>query len=242
MVDFNGRADLHMHTTISDGAHSVQDVLAHVARLGTLDVIAITDHDKLDASLWAYERRADYAFDIVPGLEVTSRDGHVLALWVTQMIPKKLSLSETCAAIHEVGGLAVLAHPLEPLIAPHTFWRYLTRPEVLQQAGVDAVEVLNAGAITPGCNWLAARAYTGIDIPQVGNSDAHLMTSIGSGVTRFAGRSAADLRVAILHGQTAAEGKTWPITTYLKLLDRRIQKRLHAHSALKSPLAPQTPA
>src|SRR5215813_1872643 len=79
-----GRADIHMHTTASDGFSDVRTVLSHIARTGKLDVIAITDHDVLDSSLWAYNHRAKYPFEIIPGVEVSSAEGHVLALWVTQ--------------------------------------------------------------------------------------------------------------------------------------------------------------
>jgi predicted metal-dependent phosphoesterase TrpH len=81
-----------MHTTASDGLSSVQELLNDVARRGHLNVIAITDHDTLDASLWAYEQNQRYAFDIVPGVEVSSQEGHVLALWVTHPVPMGLSL------------------------------------------------------------------------------------------------------------------------------------------------------
>ncbi len=240
-IETLGRADLHMHTVFSDGLDSPQAVLDHVAHRGDLDVIAITDHDRLDASLWAYERRAGYPFEIVPGVEVTSAEGHVLALWVTEPIPARMSLAETAAAIHEQDGIAILAHPLEPTIAPHTFLRYLLRPQVLISAGIDAVEVHNAGAITPGCNWLAQRAYRHVELPQTGSSDAHMLASIGTGVTRFPGRTAADLRRALARGQTAAEGRSWPLITYLKLSRSLIQKKHGASSAQKSPFAPQTP-
>jgi predicted metal-dependent phosphoesterase TrpH len=54
--------------------------LDYVAAQQRLDVIAITDHDTLEASLWAYERRQNYPFDIVPGVEISIRGGHVLGL------------------------------------------------------------------------------------------------------------------------------------------------------------------
>ncbi len=240
MNNLAGRADLHIHTDVSDGVNSVQQVLDHVARQTHLDVIAITDHDRLDASLWAYDQRENIPFEIVPGVEVTSADGHVLALWVTQSVPKGLSLPETTTAIHEQNGIAILAHPLEPTIAPHTFLRYLTQPSVLLQANIDAVEVMNAGAFTPGCNWLAQCAYRHIGLPHVGNSDAHMVASIGSGITRFAGRTAADLRMALKLGQTAAEGTPWPITTYLKLLRISILRKHSESLATKWPYVPQT--
>lgn len=236
-MTLTGRADLHMHTTASDGVADVRQMLDYAAEHCNLNVLAITDHDRLDASLWAANQQGLYPFDIVPGVEVTSADGHVLALWVTQPIPKGLSLLETAAAIHEAGGMAILAHPFEPTIAPHTFWRYLTAPCVLKEAGIDAVEIMNAGAFTPGCNWLAERVYGGKKrrLPVVGNSDAHAPSLIGTGVTRFAGNTAADLRHALLAGETVAEGKPWPLIVYWKLFITYRQQRRNAYSEMRSP-------
>lgn len=225
MTNFTGRADLHMHTNASDGLPSAREVLDYIAERGDLDVIAITDHDHIDASLWAYSQRHNYPFDIVPGMEVTSKDGHVLALWVTELISAEMSLAETVAAIHEQNGIAVLAHPYELIVAAHTFWRYFTQPEVLQQAQIDGIEIHNAGAVTPGANWLARRKFSAFDLPLLGNSDAHLLSSIGCGVTRFPGRTAADLRTALALRQTVVEGKSWSITDYLKLLITLPQRR-----------------
>lgn len=222
-----GRADLHMHTTASDGWASVQKVLDHVARKGVLDVIAITDHDVLEASLWAYERRDHYPFDIVPGVEVTSAEGHVLALWVTQPIPPGMSLRATVDAIHAAGGLAILAHPYEMLVNARVAWRYLCRPQVLIDAGIDALEVHNSGTPTPGNNWLARRTAEQWGLTVVGNSDAHTLNAIGCGTTRFHGRTADDLRHALVNGETVAEGMPWPIIDYLRLLPSSTQSKLN---------------
>ena len=227
-TEYTGYADLHMHTTASDGYATVQELLDHVAKIAQLDVIAITDHDILDASITAWEQQAHYPFDIVPGVEVSSRDGHVLGLWITQPIPAGLSLTETAAAIHEQNGLAVLAHPFEIFVHPCAFWRYLSRPTVLLESGVDAIEVHNSGAPTPGGNWLARRMATQIGMTMTGSSDAHALTSIGSGITRFPGQTAVDLRCALTNCATVAEGKAWPITDYLRLLPATTQRKLSA--------------
>lgn len=236
-----GRADLHMHTLASDGIAPAWAMLDEVARRGDLDVIAITDHDVLDASLWACAQRERYDFEIIPGVEVTSADGHILGLWVTEPISKGMSLAETAAAIHEQGGVAILAHPFEPMIAPHTMWRYFRHPEVLIESEIDAVETINAGAFTPGNNWLAQRVFNKLDIPVVGNSDAHMPASIGSGQTRFRGHTAADLREALAQGQTAAEGTSWPLTVYLTLSIESIQRKRNASSEVKLPSTRPTP-
>jgi predicted metal-dependent phosphoesterase TrpH len=235
-----GRADIHMHTTASDGFYTVQQVLDHVARLGTLDVVAITDHDVLDASLWAYANRTRYPFDIIPGVEISSVDGHVLGLWITQPVPRGLSLAETAAAVHELGGLAVLAHPFEPLISPVASLRYLRRPEVLLQARVDALEVHNASTPTPGNNWLARRIAAKLALAVTGGSDAHTLGGIGAGITRFPGYSAADLRAALLAGETSAEGEAWPITDYLRHLRGSTRRKLSAFSVTSTRLSRQT--
>lgn len=222
-----GRADVHMHTRASDGLATVQQVLDHVEETGELDVIAITDHDVLDASLWAYSERGRYSFDIIPGMEVTAREGHVVALWVTEPIPKKLSVKETAAAVHEQGGVAILAHPCEPTIAWRYMPRYYRHPEVLLDWGVDAVEIYNAGSLTPGNNWLAGSMCRNLSLPTVGNSDAHTLSAIGCGITRFPGRTAGDFRKALAAGNTVAEGVRWPVTAYLMLSPSSIHRKVN---------------
>lgn len=199
-----------------------------------LDVIAITDHDVLDASLEAYARRAQYLFDIVPGVEVTTREGHVLALWVTQPIPKYLSLAETALAIHEQGGLAVLAHPGEVLIAGRNVWRHLRHPQVLRDAKIDALELYNAGVITPRSNRIAAQICAKARLPVLGSSDAHTLGGIGCGVTRFLGHTAADLRTAIETGHTTVEGAAWAFIDYLKISPISIRGTLSGFLARNS--------
>lgn len=220
-----GRADIHMHTTASDGFHTVREVLDHIARMGTLDVIAVTDHDVLDSSLWAYAHRADYPFDIIPGVEVSSADGHVLALWVTRPIPAGMSLAETAAAIHEQGGMAILAHPFELVVCTEAVMRHLRQPELVREAGIDAIEIHNAGALTPGNNILAQRLARQLHMPVVGNSDAHSLSAIGRGVTHFEGRTAADFRHAVASHATRVEGRMWPLNDYRRLLPNLIQHK-----------------
>ncbi len=229
-----GIADIHMHTRASDGLPTAKQLLNYVERRGVLDVIAITDHDVLDASLWAYSQRDRYPFDIIPGVEVTAREGHVLALWVTEPIAKGMSVKETAAAIHEQGGVAILAHPGEPCIAGIHLARYLRQPNVLLTWDIDGIEAFNAGSITPGNNILAQRICSQLPLPVVGNSDAHTLSAIGCGVTRFNGRTAADFRRALLAGQTAAEGASWPIIDYLKLSPSSIVRKLNKFLMMSS--------
>lgn len=220
-----GRADIHMHTTASDGFATVKEVLNHITTMGTLDVIAITDHDVLDSSLWAYEHRHNYPFEIIPGVEVSSAEGHVLALWVTQPIKRGMSLADTASAIHDQGGMAILAHPFELIVCPDACYRYWRNPEIVREAGIDAIEVHNAGAMTPGNNLLARRMAASLKLPIVGNSDGHSLAAIGRGSTRFVGRTAEDFRNAVLRRATLVQGTMWPFADYVALFPNLIRDK-----------------
>lgn len=237
-----GRADLHMHTTASDGVYTVREVLDHIAALGTLDVIAITDHDRVDAALWAVEHQHEYDFEIVPGIEVSTSEGHVLGYWVSESIPRRLSLVETVCAIHEQGGVAVLAHPyhIHMGIVRRSAMRYISRPEVLVESGLDALEAHNAGIVLPGMNALSHRLARRAGLPVVGGSDAHTLGAIGSGITRFPGYTGADLREALSRRETRAEGKAWPVIDYWNYSRNSTQNTSSEFLAERLPSPPLT--
>ncbi|MCA0455469.1 MAG: PHP domain-containing protein [Chloroflexi bacterium] len=233
-----GFADIHMHTTASDGFNTVKEVLNHITRMGTLDVIAITDHDAMDSSLWAYEHRHNYPFDIIPGVEVTSAEGHVLALWVTRTINAGMSLKETVSAVHQQGGMAILAHPFEVVVCAEACYRYLRNPEVIREAGIDAIEVHNAGAVTPGNNLLARRLAAKLHMPIVGNSDGHSLAAIGTGRTQFVGRTAEDFRSAVTRKATLVTGTSWPLADYVALFPQLIRTKMSGIASAAGRLAP----
>lgn len=211
-----GRADMHMHTNASDGAVHVRQLLEHICRYRNLDVVAITDHDRLDASVWAYEHQDRYPFEVVPGVEVTSCEGHVLAWWVTQTIPAGLNLEETVQAIHEANGVAVLAHPFQVQICEtrQGAKRYASDMHLIKRIGFDAVEVVNAAAFPVGSNLLTKVLCHDIGVACVANSDAHTPNGVGSGMTAFPGHTAQQLRTAILNHQTKPIGGMWSPMAY----------------------------
>ena len=89
-----GRADLHIHTLASDGTAPVQAVLDHVEALGTLDVIAIADHERIDAAVAARQMAADQGLRtaVIVGEEISTRGGHLLALFLERPVPAMKSL------------------------------------------------------------------------------------------------------------------------------------------------------
>jgi predicted metal-dependent phosphoesterase TrpH len=202
-----GKADLHIHTRHGDGLDSVERILEHVEAHTDLDVIAITEHDDLDVALCAREAwaRGGHDFDFVPGVEITTLEGHVVALYVEEPIPSLRRVEETLEAVQRQGGVCFVPHPMSWLtrsIGPGGFNR-------VSEAGLsfDAVELASANPTTRLYLEKARRFNTETArLPSVGASDAHFVQAVGSAHTRFAGRGAADLRTAFSTG--AVEGHT----------------------------------
>ncbi|MGI8999088.1 MAG: PHP domain-containing protein [Candidatus Limnocylindria bacterium] len=224
-----GKADMHLHTLYSDGTAAVQAVLDHVEAHTDLDVIAITDHERIDGAHRASEIHAAgaYRFDLVKGEEITTRRGHVLALFITERIPALRPLAETLERIHDQGGVAVAAHPLAPLTPSLG-----TRSLVASHHQLDAIELMNPSAA--GRARRSDRDHLNADVlhlAAVGNSDAHVLEDIGTAWTWFPGASADDYRAAIAAGTTRPDGKFWSnphnIDVYRRQLGAKIRHLRH---------------
>jgi predicted metal-dependent phosphoesterase TrpH len=201
-----GKADLHVHTIYSwDGTASVSAVLKQAVDVAGLDVIAITDHDEIAGALEAMTLAPAYGIEVIPGCEITSADGHVLALFINQRVPPGLSLVETARRVGELGGLCIAAHPSArgtSSLQPETIRQALADPEAARS--LVGIEVYNGGLIHRRSNPLALELAETLQVAQVGNSDAHTLDMVGQGATRFDGRSALDLYLALKSGQTQA--------------------------------------
>jgi predicted metal-dependent phosphoesterase TrpH len=199
-----------MHTTASDGWPTPEELVDHAARRTSLDVIAVTDHDTIEGALRAAEHAARRPkFHVIIGEEVSSRDGHIVALFLERRIRPGMSAASTVHAIHEQGGLAVAAHP---------FWRTQRRVRSGPRHGVgwlaadldfDAIEVENA---TPGFyvfNQLAHRLNLGLGAAELGGSDAHIVDAVGRAFTEFPGKTPGALRLAIEEAKTTARRRRY---------------------------------
>lgn len=210
MTDRLGRADLHLHTLASDGTAGILEILDRVEREGTLDVIAITDHERIDAALAAREiaRARGSRVEVIVGEEVTTLGGHLLALFIEEPVPSLRSLGVTIAAVHEQGGLAIPAHPLTPypLCAQGPVLRRLVRsPDPRQRP--DGLETFNPTAFGRPLHAQVVRFAEEHGLAAIGSSDAHTIEAVGRCWTTFPGRTAEDLRTAILERQTHAHGE-----------------------------------
>jgi predicted metal-dependent phosphoesterase TrpH len=208
-----GKADLHLHTLYSDGTADLQGLLDWIEARTDLDLVAITDHERIDGALRARELHAagGYHYELVIGEEVTTRRGHLLALFIDERIPPLRPLAETVERIHAAGGVAIAAHPMAPLtpsIGAGSLRRL--RLETHRARRLDGIEVINPSAA--GRAHHAARLRLNaqhLGLPEIGSSDAHVLEGVGTGWTWFPGTSGDDFRAALATGSTRAAGAHW---------------------------------
>lgn len=196
-----GQADLQIHTAYGDGMAGAREIFEHVDALTDLDVIAVTDHDDVRGALEAREAhaRGHHRFALVTGVEVTTRAGHLLALWVDEPIASLRPLAETVAAIHRAGGLAVVPHPFSYLtrsVGQRALERVLARDDAeTRPDGIELANATPAGRVTRRKARRLNRERYGL--AETGGSDAHFPEAVGSATTLFPGVTPADLRTAI---------------------------------------------
>jgi len=199
--------ELHTHSSLShDGRDPVDHLLEQAESVG-LDAIAVTDHDEIDASLDAVEQAPDYGLIGIPGMEITTSVGHVLALGVRERIPAGLSFETTLDRIHAQGGIAVVPHPFQASrhgVAPHI--------SVETLASADAIEVYNSRLLTGRSNRKAERFAAFHDLPMTAGSDAHIAEMVGQAITEVDADepTAEGILDAVAAGRTSVVGRRTP--------------------------------
>lgn len=201
--------DLHVHSQAShDARGSVDDLLAH-ARTAGLDGFAVTDHDTMETARAAASRADDLL--VLPGVEVSTAAGHLLAIGVAERPPTGAPFDETVARVRAAGGVAIVPHPGQRS-------RHGVRPARIDDA--DAVETYNAWRVTGLRNRRAGRFARRHDYPAVGGSDAHAPDSVGRAHTAVYVPSGAATPAGVLDalrtGHAEPRGDAIPLRRYVR--------------------------
>jgi predicted metal-dependent phosphoesterase TrpH len=200
------KLDLHVHTVRSYDGHTKPEDLPEIIRKKGLDGLAVTEHDNFEPP-----NLADTL--ILPGIEISSHDGHVIALGISKTIEPRLSADETIERIHEQGGIAIIPHPYDPVCECVKLSRLKARP--------DAIESLNADALSFHLSsWLARRDARRLSLPEVAGSDSHIPQTIGDAyaVVESASRELNDILKAIRIGRVHPEGHATSINNKIRKL------------------------
>ncbi len=207
------KIDIHIHTAHSDSTASVDDVL-RVSEQKKLDGIVITDHDTMKGFKEAKSKRSSLI--IIPGEEVTTKKGHILAIGIEETIDKGLPVDSAIYQIHKQKGLAIIPHPTFPLFGK------LTEKE-LSKLQIDGIEVFSAA--TPFARHYLRRNHKlaqNLSLPMVAGSDSHFAETIGDAYTIVypEDREMPSIIKAIKQGKTQISYR--PSRTFYKI--RMIQK------------------
>jgi predicted metal-dependent phosphoesterase TrpH len=200
-------------------------------------VIAITDHDELRGAFEARDRAAQrgYRVQVIIGCEITTREGHLLALDIESPVRMLQSLERSIEAVHHQGGLCIVPHPMSWLTLS-AGKRSLVRVTKHESPLIylDGIEVFNpsiAGRVAHERAWAFNRER--LHLPEVGGSDAHHLHLVGSALTLFDGCAADDFRRSLAAGTTEAMGRFWSANDQLEGFAALQLKSLVIHPSQK---------
>jgi predicted metal-dependent phosphoesterase TrpH len=177
------RIDLHCHSFFSGDGVSSPEELIDAARRKGLNGFVMTDHNTCDAVKYMLDRelmREDglpvEGFLVIPGVEVTTAEGHLLCIGATLPDLKGRPALEVCYRIHEAGGLAIPPHPYD-------LFRAGIRENVLNTLPIDALEVFNAATTLKRYNRMAYDYARRRNLAMTAASDAHHADAVGTAFT-----------------------------------------------------------
>ncbi len=201
--------ETHCHTVYSNRRHrrfdalnTPREMIEAAIRKGLQGMI-ITDHDSVAGSLAGRKVARGYEdFKVVPGAEVTSSSGHILAIGIENNVPRGLIVEETVERIHDLGGIAIASHPFSSRVRPSL------GEECLKTDGVEVFNATNRGDSNSRALFLAQthgrRGTAG--------SDAHWERTVGN-----AGIVCDDPLEDITHGRARLFGEytsTWNMRVF----------------------------
>lgn len=235
--------DPHVHSDGSyDGHEPVELILEHAADIG-LDSVVITDHDEIEQSLRAAELAPKYDLIGIPGVEVSTAHGHLLAIGVEECPSSGKSFEETVETVRELGGVAAVPHPFQRS-------RHGVRKRRIEDC--DAVEVYNSMLFTGYRNRRARAFAKRHDYPKLGASDAHYLPNVGRAYTEIAieiehGMTGSDITCetvieALSEGATSIQGKRTPIHKSTKQYAKGAVRKSSYLVTSRMPVVPTVPA
>jgi predicted metal-dependent phosphoesterase TrpH len=194
------KLDLHVHTDRSSDAFTSPKWLATICRNRALDGLAITDHNVLASD------KSDEVV-ILPGIEISTLDGHVIGLGLSEAVPRGLSADETIRRIKDLGGVSIVPHPYDLLrssVKPHLL---TVRP--------DAIEVINSSSFLHSVTWKHARKFAEKgNYPMTAGSDSHIPETIGRAYTEVEceSRNTGSVLAALRSGSVGPVGSSVRVT------------------------------
>ncbi len=216
------KMDTHIHSEYSPDSKSKLKDIFNVAKNRGLDIIAISDHNTVEGSKEAIRLTKNDDLFVVPSIEISSLEGHILGFGCEENIKRDLPAVETIDLIHDQGGLAIIPHP-------YCFYRHgLLCKADYKDLKIDAIETKNARFIVGYCNNKAKKLSKKENLPGLGASDAHYYKFVGDCYSKIDCEKDIDsVFKAIKKSKVEALGKgTSNIKLSKYLLDFKVLKKI----------------
>jgi predicted metal-dependent phosphoesterase TrpH len=211
----NLKIDIHIHSINSfDGSIQIEE-LPEISRSKGLDGVAITDHDKF------FDKEIE-GLIVIPGIEVSTREGHLLGLGYVGEIPAGLSVDKTIKIIHDRGGVAIVAHPYDLI-------RGGINPTKITEK-LDGIETINSKAYPYNLSKnLAEKAAKRMKVSSLGGSDSHIPETVGDAYSciRTQSKSVDQIIDAIRKGDVSPKGGPTGNINQLRRMKAAIKWRLN---------------
>ncbi len=212
--------DLHIHSDASADGHCPVEKIIETAISRGLDAVAITDHDTTAGALRALEIKTDLL--IIPGIEVSTKDGHVVILGTTKEYAAGKPARQTIAEARADGCVTIIPHPFH-------LWRHavgIRDKGALRDA--DAIEAYNSRYYVGTANCKAARIAKRYKKPITAGSDAHDCEYVGYGVNKIDAeeRTVDAILAALKAGKISATCTKTPVKTYIRQSKNNVKRKI----------------
>ena len=215
------KIDMHVHTHYSHDSNMKPEELISAARARALDAVCVVDHRTTEGALECVERAKGTDLLVIPGQEVRTLEGEIIALGITKDIENDMSLLETCESIKKQSGFIIVPHPFDKFRSGignsiNNILNY-----------VDAIEVFNSRILFGKFNQKAAEIARKNNIPAVAGSDAHFPNEIGNAYMILeCEKSEQAIFRAIREGRARLVTNKTGLRRYPKTLALKIKKKI----------------
>lgn len=210
--------DCHVHTRGSYDSSETLDAVLKSAMEAGLDGVVVTDHDCISYAVASVERAEALGLVGIPGVEISTADGHLLGIGIDTRPPAGLAFTETVRRIRQAGGIAVVPHPFQRS-------RHGVSADTI--TGCDGIEVFNAQTVAGVRNRQAARFAADNGYPTFAGSDAHRYDMVGCAYTEVDIGSQPPTRENILAamraGRVRPTGTRVPTSKFVRKLTRTMK-------------------
>ncbi|MCP8304433.1 MAG: PHP domain-containing protein [archaeon] len=214
------KIDFHVHTQWSHDAFGDLSEISRWARFKGIDVVVVTDHEKITLS----KPEVFNSVKFIPGIEVKTIYGHVLGVDIRGALDMEFLKDNPVDAIHESGGISVLAHPFDT-----------SRGKKPQRSmKIDAIEVINASVLLFNFNFRQSRAYAKmLGLPETAGSDSHMPPTVGDAFVEVEDTDFDGAMRSVIKGRGRVFGRPTSMANKIKLNLLRLTKRSHSSFIVK---------